>query len=177
MISIFLIIGGLILIFWDKVKSIFESAKNVVNASGVAFAPLNFLSGYNVRGHDDHGSGSFGAPRGDRDHEGLDLIFQPDALVKAPFDCVISKHGQVYPSPARYKYIEFKGLPNTPFTDYRVRFMYVLPIANINQNYSKDSVIGKSQDIEALHDQITDHIHCEVYSIKTGDVIDPTQFL
>ncbi|WP_291866676.1 hypothetical protein, partial [Maribacter sp.] len=46
------------------------------------FSPL--IYNQKIRGNDVHGSGAYGASRGDKIHNGEDIIAQPGQAIKAP---------------------------------------------------------------------------------------------
>lgn len=176
--SITLLILGFVAVFWSNIKAfLFKGKISPITTPTLPTVETNkFLAGSLVRGADIHGSGHYGAPRGSRTHKGLDVEVTPNTDVHAPFDCVITKHGIVYTDTSEYRYIEFKGVGSL-FNDYRVRYMYVTPTAEVYGTFKKGTKIGVYQDIGKRYAGITPHTHIEVYSIKTGAVLDPTQFL
>ena len=155
-------------------------ADTVTTASDVVEEYLDnrFLKDYVLRGSDSKGSGHYGAPRGDRTHYGLDLKMEADVVVNAPFDLEITRpDGQVYEDTTNLNYVEFKGVDEL-HKDLRVRFMFVdSDMYNVGDLLNKGDAIGIMQDITERYEGIINHIHCEVYSLSTGDRLNPEQFL
>ena len=115
-----------------------------------------------LRGEDPTGHGYYGAKRGTKKHQGLDIIATPGEDVFCPIDGVITKFGQVYETEItpKFKYIEITN------DTYRVRLMYALqtPEVSINQRVFECDVIGKVQDVAGFwNPKMINHIHMQVW--------------
>lgn len=110
---------------------------------------------------DSWGEGHFGAKRGDRLHEGIDLAAYPGSIVLSPVKGVITKIGFPYdPSNKRkgwMRYIEIKV-----YDDYRIRIFYVSPSLEVSDRVAEGTPIGTVQDIRNVYRNITPHLHLEV---------------
>lgn len=120
------------------------------------------------RGKDPTGHGYYGAKRGDRKHEGFDLVSDPNDPIFSPIIGAISKIGYPYKDNFEFRYIEIKN------KEYRVRLTYVKPnetlkVGNVVMEGDK---IGTAQDI-ASHwgNGMRNHIHTQVW--KHGLLTDP----
>jgi len=115
-----------------------------------------------LRGNDPTGHGYYGAKRGNRSHNGVDIVTVPDEIIVAPFSGVITKIGQVYVDPAKFKYIEITS------DIYRTRIMYAKgKNIKVGQRIMEGAHIGTAQDI-AGHwgGGMTNHVHMEVWKYK-----------
>lgn len=130
---------------------------------------------------DPQGCGHFGASRGNRKHNGLDLKLQPGQIVYVPFSCKVTKFGQVYTNPSQFKYIEIQGMGI--LSAFKMRLMYVVPtfgnttISNtqLGQTLEKGQGIGTVQDIAGYYQGgMTNHVHVELRIL--GVLVDPEPF-
>lgn len=124
--------------------------------------------------NDDCGSGEFGASRGNRSHEGIDIVVTPGEPIYSPITgVVIDRMVYPYPSDKSYEGIEIKGTGE--HQDYWVKIFYVKPIAGIKgKTVSAGDVIANAQDISQKYDcDMLAHAHLEVRLYNT-DLIDPT---
>ena len=124
-------------------------------------------SGQGERGCDGFGCGHYSAPRGSRDHAGIDYEANAGADVVAVIGGEVTRIGWPYAN-ADYRYIEI-----TTDDGYVVREMYVSPDANlvVGSQVTQGEVIGTVQSLQPRYPGITDHIHVEVR--ENGVVIDP----
>lgn len=116
-----------------------------------------------VRGTDAHGSGEWGASRGDRAHVGVDYVVEPGWLAVTPVSGVITRLGYPYRDDLSYRYVEV-----TDSQGLRHRLFYVkpLPSISIGTRVEIHDPVGTVQDIAARYPGITQHIH---YEIKRQD--------
>lgn len=127
------------------------------------------------RGHDPHGSGAYGASRGQRQHHGVDLACYPDSIICAIRPGQVSKIGYPYdpakhPDKAHLRYVQI-----TDPAGNALRYFYVLPAVKLGDIIETAQGIGVSQQLSDIHPGMTDHIHFEV---KRGDdYLDPRNFL
>lgn len=128
-------------------------------------APLEELI---PRDYDPRGAGWYGASRGTRKHKGFDFVADPGTTVFSPINGFVSKIGQAYVNPARFKYIEISN------DIYRIRLMYSKPAfeLGLNDRVTAGQELGMVQDI-AGHwgGGMLNHLHVEVY--KHGLLTDP----
>lgn len=123
-----------------------------------------------LRKCDHYGCGHFGASRGQRRHNGVDLACPSGAEVQSPITGVITKHGIVYSDDHFWTYVEVSA------DGYAFRLFYVKPTLPAGTRVSTDTVIGHSQSLKTRYPKITDHIHFEIMNSR-GDYIDPTPTL
>jgi murein DD-endopeptidase MepM/ murein hydrolase activator NlpD len=122
----------------------------------------------NVRGCDPFGCGSFGASRGSRKHNGIDVVTVPNQLIKSPINGEITRFPFPYGTDLSYTGIEIIN------SEYKIKIFYVTPLVAIGKKVSAGEVIAKSQNISAKYsNEMVNHVHLEVY--KNGVLIDPTK--
>ena len=131
-----------------------------------AFA--NVVQNQGIRGCDGFGCGSFGASRGDRSHNGIDIPTMKGETVYSPITGTVTRFPFPYGDDLRYTGIEIKN------DTYSVKIFYVkatVPPGKI----SEGQPIAIAQDIAAKYGAaMINHIHIEVRETKTGLLIDPT---
>jgi murein DD-endopeptidase MepM/ murein hydrolase activator NlpD len=131
-----------------------------------------------LRMMDDFGAGYFGAPRGNRTHNGIDFVADPGAIVCSVCDGRISRYGYPYGDDLNYRYVEI-----TDFNGDFVRYFYVTAFhgdfSNIGAKVSRGSPIGVVQDIAGRYNtpaaQMKNHFHFEVK--RDGEYVDPVAWL
>ncbi len=117
------------------------------------------------------GGGHYGAPRGGREHNGIDYECIPGAEILSPISGMITKHGYAYSDDSTFRYVEI-----TDANEYRHRIFYVEPEAGLGDQVTTCDVIGTAQNISDRYPGgMTPHVH---YEIKTpeGDHIDPDEY-
>lgn len=129
-------------------------------------SPVDTLS---YRLTDVHGQGHFGASRGSRTHDGVDIITTNGEAVYAPMSGIVSRLPQPYSSDSYYKGVDIEK------DNKKVRIFYIKPVVSINQKVRKGQLIGYAQNIESKYTGITNHVHLE-YSINNTKV-DPKEYL
>ena len=122
------------------------------------------------RGQDNHGSGQFNASRGNRSHQGLDIIATPGEMVKSPIKGILTREARPYANDPTYKGVVIKGTGD--FEGLEIKMFYVVGLKSgpVNQG----ETIGIAQDISQKYQGITNHIHLEVR--RKGIVVSPTEF-
>jgi len=113
-----------------------------------------------IRGDDEHGSGFWHAPRGNRLHNGVDFSCYPGTQILAPVSGVMTKEGYPYADDLDYRYVEI----TTPGGDCH-RVFYISPVSN-DDVVAGQTIIGYAQDLTTRYPGITNHVH---YEIKRGD--------
>ncbi len=125
-----------------------------------------------LRGWDKFGGGHFGASRGGREHNGIDYEIIPGAeIFTVGVSGQITKHGYVYADDSTYRYIEI-----TDENEYRHRYFYVSPEAELGDHVTPDDVIGIAQNIaDRYPGGMTAHVHYEIKTPSDG-FIDPEAY-
>lgn len=122
--------------------------------------------------NDSRGDGHFGASRGRRTHNGLDIVVTPGSGVYCPIEGYMKRVAYPYGQGRRNKKwlgcaIEGTGL----YRGYEVKIFYMDPFLLGEYVYPND-IIGKAQAISKKYSSsMIDHLHIEVR--YKGQLIDP----
>jgi len=137
---------------------------------------IYFLKDFKLRTHDAHGSGAYGATRsGGKTHLGADVIFRKGQEVKAPFECIFVREGQVYSGDAKYRLIELEGTKGY-FKGYKMKIMYCTKVIEPSTVVlAQHTLLAKSQDISEKYSGITPHLHIEMWD-ASGNRVNPEKF-
>jgi len=119
-----------------------------------------------LRRCDDQGCGHYGASRGSRLHNGLDLACNPGTAICSPVNGTVTKIGHPYSSDLSILYVQVTA------QGYDYRVFYVDPVVEVGDNVTIHDVIGESQSLESMTRGGTQHVHFEIKS--GGQYIDPT---
>ena len=128
--------------------------------------------------NDSQGLGHFGAPRGGRTHEGVDITVTPGQPVPSPIEGVIVRKGDVYRGKANNKGLRSTHIQGTgKYAGFKAIIFYVdngqLPA---NSNVKAGDPLGPAQDVRVKHGKVMlPHVHYKLY--KNGKLIDPTGML
>ena len=114
---------------------------------------------------DDWGCGHFGASRGDRKHNGLDIVELPGDPVFCFNRGIVTKIGYPYANDLSFRYVEITD------AGVRWRYFYCEPIVNVGDEVEAYTQIGTAQGLGERYPGITPHVHLEI--IKDGEYIDP----
>ena len=127
-----------------------------------------------IRRSDIHGDGHYYASRGNRKHNGLDLVYQPGQVVKCFAEGLVTKLGYAYSDDLSYRYVQV-----TDIQGLHCRYFYVAPSVKIRQSVREGFVLGKAQEIGRRYPGITPHIHFEVLVRVSGQKVflNPLQYL
>lgn len=120
--------------------------------------------------NDKYGSGYYGAPRGNRTHQGIDLAAQVGSSVLSNIAGKVTKLGYAYTDDPSYRYVQVTSAEGLDY-----RFFYVEPGVELGDTVRVDDELGVVQNLGRRYDGITPHIHFEVK--KAGQHIDPTPYL
>lgn len=123
---------------------------------------------------DEYGCGHFGASRGSRTHEGVDLICPPGKEVASGVYGEVTKLGYTYEDDPRFRYVQVTASLNRKHCHFR--FFYVEPALKVGDRVDPGKVIGKVQSLQDRYPGITDHCHFEIHDMH-GNVINPTPVL
>lgn len=123
-----------------------------------------------LRGNDPTGHGYYGAKRGTRKHNGIDLVAEPGTIVKAPINGFITKYGYPYNHTQKLRYIEITG------DVYRVWLMYAelkeTDKIKIGHRVFKGDIVGEVQNVSGYwKSKMLNHLHFQVW--KHGLLTDP----
>ncbi len=121
-----------------------------------------------MRGHDSHGKGYFGAPRGDHTHKGVDFVATAGDPVRAFMGGVVSKLGFPYADRPDFRYVEVRRA-NADC----VRYFYVSPTVAVGDQINAGDMLGTSQQLP--YEGIIQHYHLEC--IVKGEHCDPIRYL
>lgn len=142
-----------------------------------AFATMkhftNLLPVQRIRS-DRMGSGHYGAPRGKRVHNGIDLVADPLDVITSPVNGRVVKFPTVYRDTPEFRGIDIEG------EGYIFRIFYALPVAGlrIGSEVRRGQPIGVAQDIAAHHGGgMVNHIHVEARRVVGGELLDLEQWL
>lgn len=128
----------------------------------------NIIAGFTIRGEDKAGSGAFGASRGKRKHEGLDILTTLGEPVYAPFNLKFLRIAYPYAdksySGALYESDIFK-----------LKIFYMKPIDETS--FKKGDVIGYSENISLKYPDAQTHIHLELRDKITGKMLNPEKYV
>lgn len=114
------------------------------------------------------GCGSFGASRGTRAHNGLDIKTTVGQQILSPISGKVTRFPFPYGGDLSYTGIEIVN------SQYKVKIFYMKPSVAVNSEVTKGQVIGTAQNISAKYSStMTNHIHLEVYNAKTGALLNP----
>jgi peptidoglycan LD-endopeptidase LytH len=127
-----------------------------------------------VRDVDAFGSGHFGASRdgGKREHEGVDYVIAPGAVVHAPISGEVARLGYAYRGEGGYRVVEIVNSE----TKVKARVLYVAPSVEVGDVVVAGQEIGTAQDLNARYPGITNHVHVELRD-RQQQLIDATEEL
>ena len=113
-------------------------------------------TGYSIR-NDDGGLGHHGAPRGNRKHDGIDLICKPNQDILMPVDGIVVRTSLPYKNDPQWQgvYIYNQRI--------EIKMWYLYPKISLYHKFLKaGTVIGKAQDISQKYEGVTPHIHLRI---------------
>ncbi|WP_051269590.1 M23 family metallopeptidase [Flavobacterium suncheonense] len=120
----------------------------------------------------DWGCGSYGATRGNRTHNGLDIKAIPGQQIISPISGTVTRFPYPYGDDLRWTGIEIKN------SDYHVKIFYLTPTVLQNAKVKQGQVIGRAQNIASKYSSsMTNHVHIEVRNAKTLELINPDTLL
>lgn len=137
---------------------------------------MKILDLHEFRDHDNHGSGHFGASRGNRTHKGVDLVANPGDYVYSPFGGTITKFGFCYGDTREFRYIEVTGEKKIV----RILYAELDDAFDVGDKVPEGQFLGIAQAIANRYPGITPHVHVELYhkhDTKRENPIDPTELL
>jgi hypothetical protein len=118
---------------------------------------------------DRHGSGHFGARRGNRLHQGLDIEARAGEDVHSPIDGDILREAQPYADDSTLRGLVIRG--SGDWEGYEIKMFYVK--GHFCGGVTAGAIIGCVQDLTAKYPGITNHVHVEVR--LNGKVMSPME--
>ena len=118
------------------------------------------------RGCDVKGCGHFGASRGDRKHNGLDIVTIAGEPIYAPVSGKVVRHSFPYSDDLKYTGLLLEN------SDLKIHIWYFKPIVSAGTTVKAGDILGYAQDLTKKYKGITNHVHLEVKDQK-GKLINP----
>lgn len=124
-----------------------------------------------IRGNDAYGSGFFGASRGHRKHNGVDVACYKGSEILSVTPGVVTKIGYPYrQSDAKKKHYRYVEVTQD---GKRFRYFYISPLVSKGDVVQSGTVLGIAQGLLSVYPSITDHIHVEI-KLANDRYEDPT---
>lgn len=124
-----------------------------------------------IRGNDNFGSGAFGASRGGRSHNGVDVACYAGSSILALKPGKVTKLGYPYnPNNEKKGHLRYVQVTHE---GKNYRYFYVSPSVRVGDEVRVGDVLGKAQGLLKIYPGITDHIHFEI-KLADGSFEDPT---
>lgn len=117
---------------------------------------------------DKFGQGSYGAPRGDRTHVGIDYAAWPGSTLLSPVEGKVTKIGYPYGDDLSFRYVQVEDAEGLEH-----RFFYVNPMVHTGQEVVLGDKLGTVQPMDHRYKGITPHVHYEVKF--NGEYVDPEE--
>lgn len=127
------------------------------------------VRGQRTRRHDRWGHGHFGAPRGTRIHQGLDIAVTAGEQVLSPIDGVVVREAIPYANDPTYRGTVIRGTGE--WEGYEVKLLYVVGL--FCGTVRAGQTVGHAQDLTEKYDKITNHVHVEARF--RGQIISPSE--
>ncbi len=135
---------------------------------------VNPIKNGRIRNPDKWGSGSFGAPRGSRKHNGIDITAINRQDVLSPVSGKVIRKSFPYAKDLSYTGVLIEGTDG--HAGILVKIFYMTPLVSvIGSNVSAGEKIGAAQELTRKYPGITNHIHLEVR--KNNLIVNPKTML
>lgn len=131
-----------------------------------AFHPI--VKSMRSRRMDRFGAGHYGASRGKRKHNGLDIETAPGEEIYSPIHGDVVRQAFPYANDLSYGGVVIRGVGQ--YAEYEVKLFYVQGL--ICGRVSAGSTVATAQNLGAKYPGITNHVHMEVRC--RGTLLDPT---
>jgi murein DD-endopeptidase MepM/ murein hydrolase activator NlpD len=135
---------------------------------------ISRILSHQVMRNDAAGLGHFGAPRGSRTHQGLDLLAVTGEEVRSPVTGRFIRTGRPYANDSRYRLAVIHG------NGQEWKLMYIDPLPDLlpGTPVKAGQVIGTAQNVAAKYGgPMRNHIHIEVRRIVGAELMDPARLL
>lgn len=134
-----------------------------------------------IRQRDAHGSGVYRASRGNKLHNGIDVVCNVGDPVGTVASGTVTKIGYPY-SQGPDADANKAGLRYVQITDKHgldARYFYVTPLVEVGEFVEADTIIGTVRGVGHIYPGITEHFHFEVLKMVNGKKVfsDPEQYL
>ncbi len=107
--------------------------------------------------NDAGGLGHFGAPRGDRKHDGVDFSCEEDQEVLMPVDGKIVRKSYPYANDLKWQGVDIVN-PRI-----EIKMWYFKPFSNvIGKEVKAGEPIGFAQNIGLKYENVTPHVHLRI---------------
>lgn len=135
---------------------------------------VNPIKNGKIRKPDKWGNGNFGAPRGSRKHNGIDIVAINRQDVLSPVNGKVIRKSFPYAKDLSYTGVLIEGTGN--HAGISVKIFYMTPLASVmGSNVSAGDKIGAAQALTRKYPGITNHIHLEVR--KNNLIVNPKTML
>ena len=128
-----------------------------------------------LRQSDCWGCGEYQAPRGDRVHNGIDILSHANEVVIAYEGGTVTKIGYPY-NPSDKKKGHFRYVQVTTGNGYCHRYFYCAPLVDVDDVVERGQTIGSNQTLDLVYPGISQHTHFEVKNDQ-HKFIDPVEVL
>lgn len=127
-----------------------------------------------IRGCNSSGCGDFGASRGGRVHNGVDIEAAPGTNIMAPFDGVLLRKGYRIYSDSRPALI---GIEIKSDSDYMSKLFYVTTSLPVGHRFKAGDVIAQVQNMKQYYSnpEMPNHVHQELRD-PDGNLVDFTNW-
>ncbi len=123
-----------------------------------------------LRRRDSWGEGHFGAPRGRRQHNGIDIVARVGDDIRSPIDATLVRVAAPYDDDLLLSGVLLEG--RNHHAGLAVKIFYVDPLQMLmGRTVRAGQTIGLAQSLAARYPGITNHIHLEVR--HDGELLDP----
>lgn len=127
-----------------------------------------------IRGCNSSGCGAFGAGRGSRDHNGVDINVSPGSSIKAPFSGTLLRKGFRIYSDSRPALV---GIEIGHDSGYEMKIFYVTTSLPIGHRFNAGDVIAIAQNMKQYYSnpEMPNHAHLEIRDPQ-GNIVDFTNW-
>ena len=111
------------------------------------------------------GDGAFGASRGNRRHRGVDYASLAGSDVVSPVTGIIDRVSNAYTDPVKNGPLKAIVIKNIVDNRYETKVLYVEPSKHIKPGmpvYGGQTLLGKTQSMVFIHENVKDHIHVQI---------------
>jgi murein DD-endopeptidase MepM/ murein hydrolase activator NlpD len=128
-----------------------------------------------LRGDDDWGSGRYKAPRGNRRHNGIDVVISPGDIIESLTYGVVTKIGWCY-SVAKHPEKEHLRYVQVTLDGNDFRYFYTEALVAQGDKIKPGDSLGIAHDLQPFYPGITDHYHFEIIDAN-GEYADPAEMI